>query len=162
MWDLESGDVIDRRQLDIPRTMWTMSVLTPNGRHLIVAADRMRAWDLDSWELVADVQGREIAGRGLAVSRDGSLLATSHSRDVVRLWTVPSLTEIARWYLPDLGCRDLACAVAFTPDNAGLIVAGWEGVIRRIALPARALSANVVVNLLDGYARGLVVGADDC
>jgi len=61
-----------------------------------------------------------------------------------------------------LGCRDLACAVAFTPDNAGLIVAGWEGVIRRIALPARALSANVVVNLLDGYARGLVVGADDC
>ena len=79
----------------------------------------------------------------------------------MRLWTVPTLTEIARWYLPDLGCRDLACAVAFTPDNTGLIVAGWEDVIRRIALPAPTLSADVVLDLLDGYARGVIANTED-
>jgi hypothetical protein len=47
-----------------------------------------------------------------------------------------------------------------SPDTTRLITAGWEGVIRLIALPAPALSADVVLNLLDGYSRGLINNAD--
>ena len=110
--------------------------------------------------VTADVPG-DIAGRAIALSADGSLLATATSRSYVQLRTLPTLTEIARWYLPDLGCRDLATALAFTPDNTGLIVAGWEGVIRRIALPAPTLNADVVLNLLAGYSRELIATADN-
>ena len=100
------------------------------------------------------MRGR-IAGRGLAVSSDGRLVATSDGRDLVRLRTSPSLTEIYRWFLADLGDGDLACAVAFTPDKSGLMVAGWEGVIGRIALPAPTLSDDLILGVLGGHARGL-------
>ena len=116
--------------------------------------------ELASGEVTADV-ACDIAGRAIALSADGSLLATATSRSYVQLRTLPTLTEIARWYLPNFGCRDLATTVAFTPDNTGLIVAGWEGVIRRIALPAPTLNADVVMNLLAGYSCGLIATGDN-
>jgi hypothetical protein len=53
----------------------------------------------------------------------------------VRLWSLPDLSEIQGWSLLELGCWDLSCALAFTPDGGHLVVAGWEGVLRRIVLP---------------------------
>lgn len=40
------------------------------------------------------------------------------------------------WKLRDFGCRDISCALAFAPDGQRLVVAGWEGVLRRVVLPA--------------------------
>jgi WD40 repeat protein len=167
-WDLGVQEVSKRGTIDISGRDFTTVALTPDGRHLIASSASNRfvdmgttVWELERAEITGDVPG-DIAGRGLALSADGSLLATATSRSYVQLRTLPTLTEIARWYLPDLGCRNLACAVAFTPDNAGLIVAGWEGVIRRIGLPAPTLSADVVLNLLDGYVRGVIADIDDC
>ena len=167
-WDLDAQQVSKCVTIDTSGRDFTTVALTPDGRHLIASSASNRfvdtgttVWELEGPEVIGDVP-RDLAGRGLALSADGSLLATSDSRSHVQVRALPSFTEMARWYLPDLGCRDLATALAFTPDNTGLIVAGWEGVIRRIALPAPTVSADVVLNLLDGYARGLIANADDC
>ena len=167
IWDLDAQQPSDRVTIDISGRQLTTVVLTPDTRHLIASSASSRfvdmrttVWELASGAVTADVPG-DIAGRALALSTDGSLLATATSRSYVQLRTLPTLTEIARWYLADLGCRDLATALAFAPDNTALIVGGWEGVIRRIALPAPTLNADVVLNLLAGYSRGLIATADN-
>jgi hypothetical protein len=121
-----------------------LTAAVTNDQRIIVAATDSDtiAWELGKAKPVAHVLGG-IAGRGLAVSRDGRYLATSDEKAMVRVRTLPDLKEIGRWSLPDLGCRDLACAVAFAPDNSSLIIAGWEGVIRRIALPLSPKSADI-------------------
>jgi hypothetical protein len=53
----------------------------------------------------------------------------------IRLWSLPDLQEIYDWDPFDFGSRDIACALAFTADGRHLIAAGWDGVLRRIALP---------------------------
>jgi WD40 repeat protein len=140
IWDVAQQRVTAQHAVEMPResplsgNILTATV-TSDLRVMVAATDLDTvAWELGRAEHVARVGGG-IAGRALAISRDARYVATSESRDVVRLRTLPALTEIGRWSLLDLGCRDLACAVAFSPDNSSLIVAGWEGVIRRIALP---------------------------
>ena len=140
IWDASRYGVSAQHSVEMPRdSSWSgrllTAALTRDQRVMVAATDSDTvAWELGRGEPVAQVRGG-IAGRALAISRDGRYLATSDSGEVVRLRTLPTLTEIGRWSLPDLGCRDLACAVAFSPDNSSLILAGWEGVIRRIALP---------------------------
>lgn len=140
IWDSSQQSAIAQHTVEMPRdSSLSGDVLTAavtNDLRVMVAATASEtvAWQLGRAEPVARV-GSGIAGRALAVSRDGRYVATSDPRDTVRLRTLPTLAEIGRWSLPDLGCRDLACAVAFSPDNSSLIVAGWEGVVRRIALP---------------------------
>jgi hypothetical protein len=88
------------------------------------------------------------SGQALAVSLDGTLAATSGPEtpgaqqmtylpdEVLRLWSLPDLREIQCWKLQDFGCRDISCALAFAPDGQRLVVAGWEGVLRSVVLPA--------------------------
>ena len=87
------------------------------------------------------------SGQALAVSLDGTLAATSGpetpgaqmtllSHEVLRLWSLPDLREIECWKLQDFGCRDISCALAFAPDGQRLVVAGWDGVLRSVVLPA--------------------------
>jgi WD40 repeat protein len=167
IWDLDAQLPSDRITIDISGRQPTTVVLTPDTRHLIASSassrlvdTRTTAWALPSGEVTADVPG-DIAGRALALSADGSLLATATSRSSVHLRTLPTLTETARWYLPDLGCRDLATALAFARDNTALIVGGWDGVLRRIPLPAKHLNVDVVLSLLAGYSRGLLATIDN-
>jgi hypothetical protein len=51
-------------------------------------------------------------------------------------WSLPDLVEVQRWDLRDLGAWDISCALAFTPDGQRMIAAGWDGVLRRLVLPA--------------------------
>lgn len=152
-WDVDAQRVMTKYVLEMPKEYFRTAVFTRDNRFLVAASnERTFVWELGKPESIAEARGG-IIGRGIAVSADGSLVATSDFRSWVRLRTLPSLTEIGRWYLPDLGCGDLACAVAFTPDNTRMIVAGWEGVIRRIVLPTPTLSADVLLATLAHYAK---------
>jgi WD40 repeat protein len=86
-------------------------------------------WSLGTADPIA--RGRfEVIGRGLAISADGSRLATSQMGEtLVRLWSLPDLSEIQTWNLEELGCWDLSCALAFTPDGGHLVVAGWKACV---------------------------------
>jgi WD40 repeat protein len=147
-WDLSTGQAIARRTLEIPPVPDIQRALVTHDQQAFLAAGRSAtiAWRLDHPFPVAIVS-EEVSGQALAVSRDGALAVTSgrppegagvqptgFSSEKLRLWSLPELRQLQSWKLSDLGCRDIACAVAFTPDNNYLIVAGWEGVVRRIVL----------------------------
>jgi hypothetical protein len=78
-----------------------------------------------------------MVGRALAVSADGTRAATFGGEpwSTLRVWSLPNLTAVASWNLLELGCWDVSCALAFTPDAASVIAAGWDGVLRRIRIP---------------------------
>jgi WD40 repeat protein len=147
-WALDSGQIIDRAELPLPQGAWQRALMTPNQEYFVAASGNdTTVWRLDTRGCVAAV-AHGIAGQGIAVSSDGELAATAghdvrNSADsvddrVVRLWSLPDLREICRWNLLDLGCRDIVCALAFSPDGRHLVLAGWEGVLRRLILPKLA------------------------
>ena len=119
--------------------------VTPDHRLLVATEpDQTTVWRLDTDTLAATVPFGA-SGQALAVSLDGALAATSGHEEpgpgpssimgeALRLWSLPDLSEIRCWRLADLGCRDIACALAFAADGRHLVVAGWDGVLRRIAL----------------------------
>ena len=140
-WDVRTGRVIARRSLEI-ESPWHLdtAVVTADGQFMIAAnGDYTSVWRLEPPCLVASVP-LGIAGRALAVSRDGRRFATASSdseaeQPTLRIWGLPDVTQVRSWNLQDLGCRDLSCALAFAPDGRRIVIAGWEGVIRRIVLP---------------------------
>jgi WD40 repeat protein len=143
-WNVVSHQMTDRRILTMPGAPhMTRVMVTPDTRHLVAVSG--------SETIVARLDGSERStsvphgsyGQALAVSADGRMAATCSDGEpveglvepVLRVWSLPNLREIWRCNLWALGCRDIACAVAFTPDGRRLILAGWEGVLRRIVLP---------------------------
>ena len=144
-WVLDSRQIIDRAEQPLPQGAWQRALVTPNQEYLVAASGNdTTVWRLDTRACVAGVT-HGIAGQAIAISSDGELAATAghgvwNSADwvddrFVRLWSLPHLREICRWNLPDLGCRDIVCALAFSPDGGHLVLAGWEGVLRRLILP---------------------------
>jgi WD40 repeat protein len=136
-WDLLTNRIVERARLVMPRAEYfERALLTPDHQRLIAAdGDRVVVWRLDCpWPIAhADIG---TAGQALAVSSDGTRAATSTADGLLRLWSLHDLREIDRWNLRELGCRDISCALAFTPDARRLIVGGWEGVLRSVVLPS--------------------------
>jgi WD40 repeat protein len=146
-WDLMSHRVVAHATLAMSRAKYfERARVTSDHRFLIAAGhEGTNVWRLETLTLVASVP-HGTTGQALAVSWDGSLVATfgfdppigqtpHASHEVLRLWSLPDLREIQCWKLRDFGCRDIACALAFAPDGKRLVVAGWEGVLRRVVLP---------------------------
>ena len=135
VWNVAEQQLTAHHRIEMPGYLLTAIALA-NERLLVAStAHQTFVWEFGNPEAIA--RGEDgIAGRGLAVSSNGSMVALSNSSGRVTIRTLPSLKEISSWYLPDLGCADLSCAIAFTPDNSRLVVAGWEGVIRRLLLPS--------------------------
>jgi hypothetical protein len=149
-WDLRSLRLVNRSTLTMPRVHDVRRALvTPNNRFLVaVGSSDTICWRLDSPEPVGHLSSGG-SGQALAGSADSTLAAISGGDtqisdvgyEALRLFFLPDLRELGRWNLRTLGCRDIACALAFAPDNRHLVLAGWEGVLRRVSLPGVARSA---------------------
>jgi WD40 repeat protein len=144
IWDLNRPAGAASFTLDGSPAKTERALVTGDGRFVIAtSADETIVWQLESASVAAAVR-TGAAGQAVAVSSDGSLAATAGvwSADGgapdLKLWSLPDLSEISSWGLRDLGCRDIACAVAFTPDGRHLVIGGWEGVLRRLALRAQS------------------------
>jgi WD40 repeat protein len=141
-WDLATARIVARRTLLMPRASHIARAIVTCDSQLVVAADRdeTTVWRLDTPAAVARVSFG-MSGQALAVSLDGTLAATfgggsaGTADEMLRLWSLPDLRELQSWSLQDFGCRDISCALAFTPDGRRLVIAGWEGVLRRVVLP---------------------------
>jgi len=108
--------------------------VTGDDRYLVAMQPNIDVWHLESRSLVASVP-LEFAGRALALSADGTQAATySFNPRGLRVWSLPTLQEIARCDLQGLGAWDISTAVAFTPDTRSVVAAGWDGVLRRVPL----------------------------
>jgi WD40 repeat protein len=69
---------------------------TPDGRYLAVGsegpASRLQIYDVDAGTRIHDVEAHEGWMRGLAISPDGSLIATSGKLSEVKLWDAKTCT----------------------------------------------------------------------
>lgn len=141
-WDLHSRRVIDRRELPQQIKKVQRAMVTPNHQFFVAASwHETTVWRLDTCAAVGSVP-HGIAGQALAISPDGRLAATSGADLMdgsddrrIRLWSLPDLREIRQWSVAALGCRDLVCALTFTPDARHLVLGDWHGVLRRLVLP---------------------------
>jgi WD40 repeat protein len=134
-WDVASACEIDVSPLWVQESNWfTTAAFTPDSRFFIGAGAEIIVWSVGNPEPHARALSG-VTGRALAVSSDGTRLATSE-KGILFLWSLPDLVEVQRWNLSALGAWDISCALAFTPDGQRLVAAGWDGVLRRLVLPA--------------------------
>jgi hypothetical protein len=140
-YDLASGQVASLSTLERPRAKVLNRVLpTPNRQFIIGSSgEETTAWKVDADGRVASVD-YGTTGQAIAVSPDGTLVAIAGfekrgapSDEILQLLSIPDLREIQRWNLTDLGCRDIVSSLAFSPDGTHVVVAGWDGVLRRVA-----------------------------
>jgi len=107
---------------------------THDGGFLVAGADEETVlWSMEGAAPVAAAP-YGVAGRALRVSHDGPRVASCDAMYQLRVMSLPTLDVIHQWGMSELGCWNLACALAFTPDDRQLIVAGWEGTLRQVTL----------------------------
>jgi WD40 repeat protein len=101
---------------------------TPNGRQLFVAAldGTIRGLEMPSQKELFRVQAHKQGVYGLALSRDGKLLASAGGDYLARVWEVENVRELQtlRGHSKDVIC------VAFAPDGKTLASGGYDGTIR--------------------------------
>ncbi|OJA07543.1 hypothetical protein AZE42_08519 [Rhizopogon vesiculosus] len=85
----------------------------------------LRLWDLKSGVMVKELEGRGEAMRGMALSRNGELIASSDESGYVNAWhgdTGRALTQAFR-------AHTSVCSLDFSPDGATLATGGNSTVI---------------------------------
>ncbi|KAJ8585768.1 prolyl oligopeptidase [Rhizopogon salebrosus TDB-379] len=94
-WDLQAGEEIEdvRDLCDHDRVVQSIS-FSPDGKQMTsVAWDSIiRRWDLQTGKEIEDTLGAPFEGhtkaiRGLALSFDGALLASTSNDNTIKLWT---------------------------------------------------------------------------
>jgi len=97
---------------------------TPDSRRVLSLAGGLRIWNVETGELIRECERfREFAGGGVAVSPDGSLAATGHSENIIRLTDTAS-GQVIRTITAHTGDPPNVRDVAFSPDGHRLLSGG--------------------------------------
>jgi WD40 repeat protein/serine/threonine protein kinase len=127
-WDVETGDELRRLEGHTVKEV-TVEFLS-DGRHAVSGGgsgdNSIRLWDLDAGEQIAQADAHSAAVFDVAVSPDGSLIASAGYDHAVRVWRVPGLEPVSTFNGHTAG----VAAVAFSPDGTHVLSAGWDNVLR--------------------------------
>jgi WD40 repeat protein len=89
LWDMSSYQLIT--EFDVGRRAYTLA-FTPDENNLIMGGSDVEVLDIESGKCIASFSLHwDIFCRCLALSPDGSLLATGHSNGIVLLWDMDEL-----------------------------------------------------------------------
>lgn len=122
----------DRKSLE-RETSITSSVQSllflPGDEMLVVGRTngRIELWDFASGSIVASLAGHGDRVGSLAATSDGRTLASAGPDGTVRLWSVPTRTEVAVFEDLEAG---VARALVFSPDDNTLVAGYDSGVVR--------------------------------
>jgi WD40 repeat protein len=134
IWDADSGKRL--REVRGTRGAIQRVRFTPDGRHVLAAADGVHVYDADTGKLVGEPIQAKSRIWGLALSPDGRLLATADEHSV-RLWELATRREF-RLTVPNGNC----CDVDFTPDGRILMAPGSREVVL-VHLPSEKIVGKV-------------------
>ena len=129
-WSLETGELVHALEGGRPR-----AAFSPNGALLASAGFNcpIELWDVDSWQVVRELEGHPDRVFGLAFSPDSFLLAsgsgsgpTDVSEYTVKVWQVDPGIEVQTL----AGHHGDIHAVAFSPDGNILASGSTDGSVR--------------------------------
>ncbi len=135
VWDIQTGkEVLFLGQVNVHSL-----VFSPDGKRLAAAGDDVVLWDVTTGDSIAELRGRTVA-----ISPDGSMLATT-SDEVVWLWDAVTGSPLATL----IGHGTGVWGAVFSPDGQYLASLGWHiiqlwGVPSREASPAQERSGIVL------------------
>ena len=145
LWDAHTMQAI--RQYPARPTHVGLSRVTSDGRYVVATVDKTVAiWDLETGALARTIDADKTMVYGLAVSPDGSVVASGGSDGAVKTWSIATGAAIATY--AHGGTKMFS--IAFTPDGGTLATAGGDGVIRIWDVASGHLS-----HTLDGHAGAI-------
>ena len=128
VWDVESKAVVET--IDLTETISAITV-TPDGKNLVMGdfSGGVTFWDIESRQVSVSWELAEMSISSVAVSRDGSTLATGgvgYRKTKIKLWDIATRDSIA---LPGGLPEGEVYAVAFSPNGQRLAMGLEDGVL---------------------------------
>jgi WD40 repeat protein len=105
MWDMETGQVIQKVLENHEPHMIMALAVHPNGKTFVTGAwdDKIREWDLLTGDCLRIFEGHHRIVSSLTFSRDGSLLISGSEGGVVNYWDYDTSSLLATAYMVDEG-----------------------------------------------------------
>ena len=162
LWDFETGTQLNRLQ---GHAGWVYAIAYAGDRLLSAGADgTVRLWDANTGSEVQRLQGHSGAVRCLAVTPDGSLVASGGQDRAVIIWDVANARELRRL----VGHRDWVRAVAWTPDGSRVVTGGddetlcvWDAATGELLKRFEDTGGSVLCLAITPDGRFAFAGSDD-
>jgi WD40 repeat protein/transcriptional regulator with XRE-family HTH domain len=127
LWDAETGQ--EARQLQAGGLVFRVA-FSPDGKYMVTASGggdgKARLWDISTYELLRQFDGRSSYVLSAAFSPDGTYLLTSSNDNIARLWNVQTGEEIR----PFIGHTDVVSSSIFSPDGRYVATASMDSTAR--------------------------------
>jgi WD40 repeat protein len=147
LWDLSSGSL--SQTLDLAGENPISMRFSDDGQLLAAGggSGRVRIWELPSASLKLEFSGPSQV-RGLAISRDRTLIAAAPLGEAVEVWDLTAAKQVVRIRAPFGGTK----ALAFSPDGRWLATADGDTSIRQYDARTGRLRYSVDDLLLESFA----------
>lgn len=125
LWDLETGDAV--RRLESSAAVNTVAFLNDGAWVAGGGHDgKVNIWQVSDGALVGRLEGHALGITSMTASEDGLMLISSSIDRTLRIWDVPSLTEV-KVLQHGRGRHSQPYSVSMSPDGKTALSAGKDG-----------------------------------